>query len=422
MKYFLLLVFMYSSALGQQLPTGPLQFVRDTKTVNVKQDTVTPGNSVGLPVNIVAGTVNATNPSVSATGAAVPASATFIGANKSGNLVAPTLDASDNLNVNVQSSVLPTGAATEATLSSVDGKIVTVDTGNVTVVSSTLPLGAATDANQTTMISDLGAINATTVLIDGKIIKSDTDNVTVISSALPTGAATETTLSSIDGKITAVDTDDVTVTSSALPTGAATEATLSSVDGKIPANLTVTATRLLVDGSGVTQPVSGTITVSNQGLTDAELRASAVPVSAASLPLPTGASTETTLSALETKVPSGLTVTSTRLLVDPSGVTSPVSIAASVQTKDPVNTGGSYFDASISAVDTITAPANAVEVIIQADDTNTENLRFKIGGTATTTSGIQLQPGRSETLKVGANISIIPEAGTQKYNVQYITQ
>ena len=31
---------------------------------------------------------------------------------------------------------------------------------------------------------------------------------------------------------------------------------LSSIDGKIPASLTVTATRLLVDGSGVTQPVS----------------------------------------------------------------------------------------------------------------------------------------------------------------------
>lgn len=50
-----------------------------------------------------------------------------------------------------------------------------------------------------------------------------------------------------------------------LPTGAATAAkqdtgntSLSSIDGKIPSNLTVSSTRLLVDGSGVTQPVSGT--------------------------------------------------------------------------------------------------------------------------------------------------------------------
>lgn len=57
---------------------------------------------------------------------------------------------------------------------------------------------------------------------------------------------------------------------------------------------------------------------------------SAVPISASSLPLPTGAATETTLSALNTKVPSGLTVSSTRLLVDGSGVTQPVSGSVSV--------------------------------------------------------------------------------------------
>jgi len=38
----------------------------------------------------------------------------------------------------------------------------------------------------------------------------------------------------------------------------ATETTLSALNGKVPANLTVTSTRLLVDGSGVTQPISAT--------------------------------------------------------------------------------------------------------------------------------------------------------------------
>lgn len=76
-----------------------------------------------------------------------------------------------------------------------------------------------------------------------------------------------------------------------------------------------------------TQPVSGAVSVSNmvaQGLTDAQLRATALPVSlatapttpvtgtfwqatqpvsAAALPLPTGAATETTLAALNTKMP-----------------------------------------------------------------------------------------------------------------------
>jgi hypothetical protein len=129
---------------------------------------------------------------------------------------------------------------------------------------------------------------------------------------------------------------------------------LSSIDGKVPA---LVSGRLPVDGSGVTQPVSGTFwqatqpvsgpltdvqlratavpvsgtfwqatqpisgSVSITGtaavsgpLTDAELRATAVPVSgtfwqatqpvsASALPLPTGAATETTLAAVNGKLP-----------------------------------------------------------------------------------------------------------------------
>jgi len=65
---------------------------------------------------------------------------------------------------------------------------------------------------------------------------------------------------------------------------------LASINTKLPSNLTVTATRLLVDGSGVTQPIS-----------------------AASLPLPTGAATSanqttgnTSLASIDGKLPSSL--------------------------------------------------------------------------------------------------------------------
>lgn len=54
-------------------------------------------------------------------------------------------------------------------------------------------------------------------------------------------------------------------------------------------------------GISGTVPVSGT--VATGGLTDTELRASAVPVSAASLPLPADAATQTTLAALNAKIP-----------------------------------------------------------------------------------------------------------------------
>jgi len=55
-----------------------------------------------------------------------------------------------------------------------------------------------------------------------------------------------------------------------------------AIRDRVPANLTVTSTRLLVDGSGVTQPISGTVTANtglSQPLTDTELRATAVPIS-----------------------------------------------------------------------------------------------------------------------------------------------
>ena len=96
---------------------------------------------------------------------------------------------------------------------------------------------------------------------------------------------------------------------------------LASIDSKTPA---LTSGRVPVDGSGVVQPVSGPLTdtqlrasaVPVSGpLTDAELRASAVPVSASSLPLPTGASTSanqttanSSLSSIDSKLSGTLAV------------------------------------------------------------------------------------------------------------------
>jgi hypothetical protein len=74
----------------------------------------------------------------------------------------------------------------------------------------------------------------------------------------------------------------VNVNASQLPTGAATSANQTTANTKLDTIITNTGNTL----------------------TDTQLRASAVPVSAASLPLPSGAATETTLGALNTKIPS----------------------------------------------------------------------------------------------------------------------
>lgn len=142
-------------------------------------------------------------------------------------------------------------------------------------------------------VSIPGAIAVTGPLTDAQLRATPVP----VSGTVSTGGLTDAQLRAAPVPVSAA--------SLPLPTGAATEATLSTLTGKIPASLTVVGTALKVDGSAVTQPVSGPLTdaqlratpvpvsgtVSTGGLTDAELRASAVPVSAAALPLPSGAAT-----------------------------------------------------------------------------------------------------------------------------------
>lgn len=143
-------------------------------------------------------------------------------------------------------------------------------------------------------IADVTASNA--LKVDGSAV---TQPCSISSLPLPTGAATETTLASLltelQLKADLTETQPCSIASLPLPTGAATEATLSSLNGKIPANLTVSSTRLLVDNSGVTQPVSGTFWQATQPvsiassiavtgpLTDIQLRTTPVAVSATQL-------------------------------------------------------------------------------------------------------------------------------------------
>lgn len=88
--------------------------------------------------------------------------------------------------VDVTSCALPTGASTEATLSTLNGKVTACNTGAVVLAAGTAAIGKLT-ANSGVDIGD----------------------VDVISCALPTGAATESTLSTLSGKVTACNTGAV---------------------------------------------------------------------------------------------------------------------------------------------------------------------------------------------------------------------
>lgn len=184
-------------------------------------------------------------------------------------------------------------------------------TGTVTETNASIGVNAATAPTSSTQVGGIdgsGNLQAASVIATApagteeafvtRNIPSGTQAVSVSSLPLPAGAATEATLALIKAKTDNLDvalstravtglTDTqlrasavpVSAASLPLPSGAATEATLALIKAKTD-NLDVALSTRAVTG-----------------LTDIQLRATAVPISAASLPLPSGASQEHTTAA-----------------------------------------------------------------------------------------------------------------------------
>ena len=203
---------------------------------------------------------------------------------------------------------LPSGASTAAKQPALGtAGTASADVLSVQGISSMTPL-VVDGSGSTQPVSGTVAVSGT-VSVDGSGV---TQPVSAAALPLPSGAATSALQStgntslatiagdttSIDGKITACNTGAVTVSASALPSGASTAAKQPALGTAGTASADVLSvqgissmTPLVVDGSASTQPVSGTVTANAGSGTFA--------VSAASLPLPSGAATEATLSNAE---------------------------------------------------------------------------------------------------------------------------
>lgn len=283
--------FIYPPAAGS---ASQVQFLLDGVSTTVSKDTVTPANSRPLPVELTgtSGPINITagdlNVHLSDSGANPDKTRIGDGTNQL------SITASGEAKVSAASLPLPTGAATEATLSS----IAALDFATETTLSA-MSASVAQDATVAGLLTD-AQLRATPVPVSGTVTASN-PSVSATGAAVPASATfvagsdgtnlkaikvSATGVVSVDGSAVTQPvsgtfwqaTQPVSAASLPLPTGAATETTLASIDGKVPANLTVTSTRLLVDGSGVTQPVSGTFWQATQ------------PVSVASLPTTAGRS------------------------------------------------------------------------------------------------------------------------------------
>lgn len=205
---------------------------------------------------------------------------------------------------------LPAGASTEATLALIKAR-----TDNLDVALSTRAVTGLTDTQlRASPVPVSGTVTATGPLTDAQM-RAAPVSVTEAGSATSAAQATgNASLSNIDGKTPnlvsgrqPVDGSGVTQPISAvslpLPSNAATAAlqTQPGVDiGDVTVNNAAGGSAVNIQDGGNSITIDGTVGISGSvavtgPLTDAQLRALAVPVSVASLPLPALAATEATL-------------------------------------------------------------------------------------------------------------------------------
>lgn len=362
-----------TDAAGANSVIGQLKQIRlNTASVTIGGGTVAASQSGSWTVS---GSGNFNNASVGTTAAAVPASATYMGGNKSGNLVGLALDSSGNLNVNVAAggasggTSSSYGSAFPATGTAIGASDGTNMQGLLVESSSNknLRVGIYSGANEVTVTG------ANALKVDGSAVTQPVSG-TFWQATQPVsgtitaniGTSGSLALDATVAKLTVAQSAALGSNTGPMIQGSVTTASPSYTTGNInPISLT-TAGALRVDASATTQPVSGTFWQATQ------------PISAASLPLPSGAATSAKQPALGTAGSASSDVITvqgiasmTALKVDGSGVTQPVS--------------GTFWQATQPISGTITANAGTnLNTSALALDTSVNGILLS---QASTTSG-----------------------------------
>jgi hypothetical protein len=207
---------------------------------------------------------------------------------------------------------------------------------------------------------------------------------------LPAGASTEATLSALNAKVTAVNTGAVTI-SAALPAGANALGSVSV--SNFPATQPISAVSLPLP-TGASQEHSTAASPESARLSDgaafykATTPADTQPISAASLPLPTGAATQATLATIQTQTSQNAGKTVNRFVLNQGAAGNTVIAAASVGNKHKVvgflisaaaNGTLTWFSAAVA----ITGP---VDIAARADILNPSAVLFPLLETAVNSS------------------------------------
>jgi hypothetical protein len=275
----------------------------------------------------------------------------------------------------VQGTVAVTGTFWQATQPVSLASLPPLPTGSNTIgnvnVNGTVPVsGTFWQATQPVSIAALPSLASGSNII-GKVKISDGTNQIIVKAASTAPVAADPALVvaispnspahpvSISDPVAVTgtfwqDTQPISAAALPLPTGAATETTLSALNTKIPAQgqaLMAASTPVVIASDQSVVPVSGTFWQATQ------------PVSAASLPLPTGAATENTLAALNTKIPA--------LGQAAMAASTPVVIASN-QSAIPVS--GTFWQAtqpvSLASLPALPTGTNTIGSVKLTDGTN----------------------------------------------------
>lgn len=246
------------------------------------------------PVSI-SGSITATNASIGTTGSAPPASATLFGGSDGTNLRAVKVSAAGVVSIDGSGVTQPiNGTVTANAGTNLNTSLLALESGgNLASINTKTPaLGQALAAASVPVV--LTAAQITTLTPLSSVSVSNFPATQPVSGTVTANAGTGTFTVDASGH-----TVPISAASLPLPSGAATAAKQPALGTAGTASSDIVTvqgiasmTPLKVDGSSVTQPVSGNVSVSNFPATQ--------PISAAALPLPSGAATAAGLTTINT--------------------------------------------------------------------------------------------------------------------------
>jgi hypothetical protein len=382
--------------------SAPIQYDLNGVPTTVNRDTVTPANSRPLPVELMSSTgidINVTaaqlNVEIIATGSSPSSVRVSDGTNTmavNGSLEATVHDASSITALGLLHTDLGSVESNQALQitqeTAINTNLGTLNTSVNTLLKPASTLAAITSI--TNPVAVTGTFWQATQPISGTVTANAGTNLDTSLLALESGGH----LASVDSKTPALG--------QALAV-ASTPVVLASNQSAIP----VTGTFYLA-----TQPVSGTLAVSNLFTLDASTQSTLGSVVAGT------AATKSTLigGIYNTTRPTLTNGQQAGLQCDTDG-------SLFVNIGDQYALTGSYQEITnlTNTAQTFTAPAGSKTCKVYCDGNNTANIRIKIGGTATAISGVRLEPGRDMDFTFGGNISVICEtsATLQIVNVHY---